>query len=136
MQARAQVLSMVMVLFFGLTSFTHADSATFLRGDLDGDGEVTLRDIHHAVDYWYGQQTVEVIEATDVNNDGCFNSLDVAGMIDQVFFDVGRSPVAERVIFTRGDVDADGAIGVSDLIALISYLRGDCSPYEILDAMD
>lgn len=127
---------MVAAALIAMTGAAKAETAVIVRGDLNNDGEVTLRDINHAIDYWFNLRTVSVIEALDTNDDGCFDSLDVAVMVDYVFFEGSRAPIQERVAFTRGDVNGDGELGAADLLAIVEYLRGDCSPYEVLDAMD
>ncbi|MEM7262760.1 MAG: dockerin type I domain-containing protein [Planctomycetota bacterium] len=137
MQARAQILAVVATLVLGTSTLVSGEAMVYLRGDFDGDGALTERDVFHAIDYWFSQATVASIESTDLNDDGQFDVADVNALVEIVFTGTRRYlPSLERVEFIRGDVNHDGVLDDADYVLMRSYLDGSTTDVEILDSMD
>jgi len=60
-----------------------AGHATYLKGDADGDGLVTIADISTIIDYLlYGNEIDIIMEAADVDGDGTVSIADTSALID------------------------------------------------------
>jgi len=111
-----------------------AEQMTFARGDVDGDGRFSSRDLVLMVDWIAGIKRVDVITALDLDRNGRISSADVLQM-----FIVSRStapPRMETLRFDRGDLNGDLQFDMSDLMILGRYLTGSGSIPVALDAAD
>lgn len=102
-----------------------------LPGDMDGDGVADLSDFDEFVTLLLSGTNCPL---GDFNQDGAFNSLDIAGFIDSVFSadDCNHNGIADSSDIL-GDVNGDGNVDIDDIPGFVSFLlnASDCSLADI-----
>ena len=119
------MLTLAMALLTATTTFAAAEKRQIGRGDVDGDGLITVSDLILFTEWWYGVTPVEnSIEALDVDNDGRVTVNDYNLMHKVVYFAPRTLPQQATIKFERGDVNGDGRIDLVDVVMLPGVVGG------------
>lgn len=102
------------------------------RADIDGDGQVTIKDVRQLLN-----QINNRITLGDVNNDGIINEDDVYLTLDISL----RKVEADEKTVLRADMDGDGRVTIKDVKKLLQQVKnprmvGDVNKDEIIDEAD
>jgi hypothetical protein len=92
---------------------------SFLFGDVNGDGTVTLADVDFLLAYIFeGGTAPDPLSRGDIDQDGLVNISDAVMLINLI----GQEPDAQA---DKGDVNADGRVNWSDADYLLAYIFQD-----------
>lgn len=89
-----------------------------MKGDINGDGEINLRDyllLNGAIKGKQGFKTMNAYNAADVNWDGEVNVTDIAVFSDHINF---------RKAIKSGDLDGDCVVTIFDRNTIKNYVSG------------
>ena len=103
-------LCAIVLAFVGIFAISHYANAE-VKGDVNGDGNVTASDVTCVYDILLGN-TTEYEATADVNNDGYVTAADVTYIYDIL---LGNTPVEQEHVYILGEVNGnswDPAVGV------------------------
>lgn len=132
------------------SNFPNAQAIVFIRGDIDGDGLITMGDSQALAAFLNGQaDPPEVLDTADVNDDGEINRKDLDDLLAAIsgtfripppFPEAGIDPTPDDIddikLFIRGDVNEDGRIDMGDAIFILNSIFAGGSSPSCLDSAD
>ena len=109
----------------GGESKPNGGTLTIIRGDVDGDGEITAADANMVIDFYVNSVELSPIQkiTADVNGNGKVNNSDAYLIQDFIAGSISEFPAADVVII-YGDVDGDGDIDADDADMIQEYKAG------------
>lgn len=123
MSDKGYILSLLLLLAFSLGCFSQRGDAiakTYILGDVDNNGDVTIEDINTLSDYILGRPTTEFsMYAADVNVDGDINITDLAVLTNMVC--KGQEAINDSTLYVT--FNADNVVvnnPVSDIYTIIA----------------
>lgn len=92
------------------------NSELYTKGDVNGDGKITLEDTELISKFVMNEVTFneKQFEAADMNGDGKVTALDYTQLVNKLYANV-----------QKGDVNADGVIDEKDIELVQKYLNGE-----------
>lgn len=92
-----------------------------INGDVNGDGEVTLRDAVIIARKMANYQGGELPDNADYNQDGKVNIKDAARILEDLQEKYPDNEELKSLKILKGDADFNGEVGLSDLVAVSKY---------------
>ena len=90
-------------------------------GDVNGDGEVTLRDAVIIARKMANYQGEKLPDNADYNQDGKVNIKDAARILEDLQEKYPDNEELKNLKILKGDADFNGEVGLSDLVAVSKY---------------
>ncbi len=148
---------------FGDPASVTVTQTTFRRGDINSDGAIDISDILAFANYINKGEKLSCLDAADTNDDGAVDLSDWVNFMAW-YNGSGDAPalpgpttpgvdptedalscaeypktqtksVSTPKLFRRGDINSDGALDISDIVAFSDYLNR-AKPLSCLDAAD
>lgn len=97
---------------YNLSDYCTVTVSDFLRGDVDGDGSVSISDVSALAGILLG--FVSTTPAADVNGDGTVDVGDLTYLLNMLLTGEG--------LVIKGDVNGDGSVNIEDVTSLMNYI--------------